>query len=241
MSNQQNTKLFSEFPPVSTEQWEEKIKADLKGADYDKKLIWKTIEGFNVRPYYRREDLNGQKNLLQTLPGELPYIRGNKKDNNWLIRQDIFVKDFAKANTKALDAIKRGAESIAFIIPEIYEDLSLLLKDFPFEKIEINFSKGRHAKQLLQDFIDFCEKNQINTKKLKGSFDLDLLGYTTVTGQCYDEETCSGIGVSNQFFSKAKEVLPNMHFVSINGKYFNNAELPLYKKQPLPYPLQLNI
>ena len=46
-------KLFTEFPPVTTEQWEEVINKDLKGADYDKKLVWKTQEGFSVRPYYR--------------------------------------------------------------------------------------------------------------------------------------------------------------------------------------------
>ena len=31
-------KLFSDFPAVSTEQWMEKITADLKGADFEKKL-----------------------------------------------------------------------------------------------------------------------------------------------------------------------------------------------------------
>ena len=41
-------KLFAEFPPVSTEQWEEVITKDLKGADYEKKLVWKTPEGFSV-------------------------------------------------------------------------------------------------------------------------------------------------------------------------------------------------
>ena len=38
-------KLFQEFPPITTEQWKEKIVKDLKGADYDKKLVWKTGEG----------------------------------------------------------------------------------------------------------------------------------------------------------------------------------------------------
>ena len=38
----ENNKLFSEFPPVSTEKWEEVINKDLKGADYEKKLVWKT-------------------------------------------------------------------------------------------------------------------------------------------------------------------------------------------------------
>ena len=39
-------KLFTEFPPVSTEQWEAVITTDLKGADYERKLVWKTGEGF---------------------------------------------------------------------------------------------------------------------------------------------------------------------------------------------------
>ena len=50
-------KLFSDFSPVSTEQWMEKVTADLKGADFEKKLVWKTNEGFKVKPFYRMEDL----------------------------------------------------------------------------------------------------------------------------------------------------------------------------------------
>ena len=42
-------KLFSDFPAVSTEQWMEKITADLKGADFEKKLVWRTNEGFKVK------------------------------------------------------------------------------------------------------------------------------------------------------------------------------------------------
>ena len=44
MATTKREKLFTEFPPVSTEQWEEVIKADLKGADYERKLVWKTPE-----------------------------------------------------------------------------------------------------------------------------------------------------------------------------------------------------
>ena len=34
-----NERLFSEFPEVTTPQWEEKIQADLKGKDYEKALV----------------------------------------------------------------------------------------------------------------------------------------------------------------------------------------------------------
>ena len=50
-------RLFTEFPSVATEDWKNKIIEDLKGVDYDKKMIWKTGEGFNVKPFYRKEDL----------------------------------------------------------------------------------------------------------------------------------------------------------------------------------------
>ena len=51
-------KLFSEFPNVSTEDWMSKITVDLKGADYEKKLVWRTNEGFKVKPFYRQEGLS---------------------------------------------------------------------------------------------------------------------------------------------------------------------------------------
>ena len=91
-------KLFAEFPPVSTEQWEEVINRDLKGADYDKKLVWKTQEGFNVRPYYRMNDLDGIE-FKNSAPGQFPFVRGTKTDNQWLIRQDYSLEEGpAKAN-----------------------------------------------------------------------------------------------------------------------------------------------
>ena len=75
--------LLADYPPVSTEEWMAKITADLKGADFDKKLVWKTNEGSNVRPVYRANDIEGLK-TTDLLPGEFPYVRGTKTDNNWL-------------------------------------------------------------------------------------------------------------------------------------------------------------
>ena len=81
-------KLFTDFPPVSTQQWEEQILRDLKGADYEKKLVWKTLDGFKVRPYYRQEDLKHIP-YLDTLPGVEPFLRGTRENNDWLIRQSF--------------------------------------------------------------------------------------------------------------------------------------------------------
>lgn len=54
-------RLREEFPPASTSDWEALIHSDLKGAEYDKKLVWKTEEGVSVKPYYRAEDIAALK------------------------------------------------------------------------------------------------------------------------------------------------------------------------------------
>jgi len=109
-------KLFAEFPGVSTEEWEATIQADLKGADYEKKLIWKTLEGIAVKPYYRKADIDGIPWLLNNLPGEFPFARGAKKtDNNWEIRENIYEEDVAAANAAAKHALERGADAVCFL------------------------------------------------------------------------------------------------------------------------------
>lgn len=86
-------KLFTEFTAPTTQEWLDKIQVDLKGADFQKRLVWKTNEGFSVQPFYRREDVE----KLQTpnsMPGEYPFVRGTKKtDNVWYVRQEIDAAD----------------------------------------------------------------------------------------------------------------------------------------------------
>ena len=74
----QREKLFEKFPPVSTEKWMEKITGDLKGADFRKKLVWKTRDGLAVMPFYRQED-TAKLQLKNPFPGDYPYVRGTPR------------------------------------------------------------------------------------------------------------------------------------------------------------------
>ncbi len=152
-------KLFDMFPPVTTEEWMAKINVDLKGADFNKKLVWRTNEGFNVMPFYRAEDLE-KVHHLGTLPGQFPYVRGTRTNNDWLIRQEIIDgTTAAELNASARYAIDRGVDSIAFNVCDklTAELLEELLKDIDLKKIELNLKccpcNSIHVATLLVDYI----------------------------------------------------------------------------------------
>ena len=133
-------KLFTQFPPVSYETWRAKVDADLKGVPFDKKLVWRTNEGFNVQPMYQRGDIAGLK-TTDSLPGEYPYVRGTRDNNNWLTRQEILPTDAAEANAVAIDVLQKGVTSLGFNIKEVSEEIiATALKGIDLEKVEINFN-----------------------------------------------------------------------------------------------------
>lgn len=106
-------KLFDMFPECSYDEWRAKVEADLKGADFNKKLVWRTNEGFNVQPVYRAENIADFK-TTDSLPGEYPYVRGTRTDNDWLIRQEVLAETPKEANEVARDIITKGVTSLGF-------------------------------------------------------------------------------------------------------------------------------
>ena len=157
----QKEKLFEQFPPVTTKEWMDKINTDLKGADFNKKLVWKTNEGFDVKPFYRMEDIENLM-YINTLPGEFPYIRGTKiKNNNWLIRQNIEVTNYSEANRKALDILMKGVDSLGFIItdPESINEKnfrSSARKNIHLEALKLIFSPMAKQRRYLNPDNKLC-------------------------------------------------------------------------------------
>lgn len=131
-------RLFDQFPEVSYAEWRAKVEADLKGADFSKKLVWRTNEGFDVQPVYRAEDIADFK-TTDSLPGQYPYVRGTRTENDWLTRQDIIAETAEEANAIALDVLTKGVTSLGFKVAAP-EDLAVLLKGIDLAKVEINLT-----------------------------------------------------------------------------------------------------
>ena len=49
------TALFSEFGPTTNEAWIDKVNIDLKGADFNRKLVWKNLSKVDFQPFYNSE------------------------------------------------------------------------------------------------------------------------------------------------------------------------------------------
>ncbi len=220
----ENNKLFSEFPPVSTEKWEEVINKDLKGADYDKKLVWHTIEGFNVRPYYRAENLEGL-DYLESNPGQRPYTRGHQVEGNvWEVRQDIHVADLAEANRIALDAVERGATSLGLCAKAVasVDDLATLLKGIYINAVSINFSCSQDYLQLLKLYVEYAKREGYDPKELCGSTNFDMFRYALQHGRFHRGEE-GDLQMACQLVNYAHEELPKFRVLTVNSNVLHNA------------------
>ena len=223
-----NEKLFSDFPHVSTAEWMEKIQADLKGADFEKKLVWKTNEGFKVKPFYRAEDLEGLK-TSNALPGEFPYLRGTKKNNVWHIRQTVAVADFAEANKKALDILNKGVDSLEFHIKGAdiaAGNIETLLAGINAEAVELNFSTCvKHAAQLAEILVAYFKKQGYDLNKCEGSIECDPINRMLVRGK-----NMENIGATVASVVKALEPLPLYRGVCVDALSLNNAGAYIYQE-----------
>lgn len=214
-------KLFSEFAPVSTEDWVAKITADLKGAPFEKKLVWKTGEGFNANPFYRLEDLEGLKTTT-SLPGEFPYVRGTKKDNDWYVRQNIEVTCFKAANEKALDILNKGVTSLGFIIKgdEVSaENIATLLNGICPECVELNFNTCLcKAEKLIGILAEYFTSKGVDLTKCAGSVNYDPFKKPLIKGHKNENwvEAASAV-------LKAGEALPKYKVLAVNAFELNNA------------------
>ena len=222
-------KLFSDFSPVTTEQWMEKVTADLKGADFEKKLVWKTNEGFKVKPFYRKEDLEGLK-TTDALPGEFPYLRGNKKDNNeWLVRQEIRVDDVKDANAKALDILNKGIDSLSFHVKAKELNaayLEMLLEGICAECVELNFSTCQgHVVDLANLLVEYFQKKGYDLNKLHGSINFDYLNKMLVKGK----EKGSLVDTAKALIA-ATAALPEYRVTNVNALTLNNAGAYIYQE-----------
>jgi methylmalonyl-CoA mutase len=188
--------LFNEFDDVSSKQWKQKIQFDLKGADYNDSLIWKTNEDIDVKPFYHSDEFKESFSISTT------------KATQWKICQSIFVSDVKKSNKKALNAIERGAESIKFIIPNETISIQNLIENINSASTQLYFELQFLSEDFINQFSVISNKENIYIQT-------DIIGNLAKSGNWFksleDDHT------------KFKSIVKNTNTFSIDLALYQNA------------------
>lgn len=224
--SEKKERLFDQFPPVSTAEWRAKVEADLKGAPFEKKLVWRTNEGFNVQPMYRSEDI-ADFTTTNSLPGEYPYVRGTRDNNDWLTRQDILADTPAEANAKALDVLNKGVTSLGFKVSEpTLETVETLLKDIYLPAVEINFTCcPKNSIPLAKALVEYIKKQGV-ADTFKGSISFNPMKKALKHGVKFPGDITS---MALQLMDIAKDV-PGLKLFAVDSFMLSDAGAYIYQE-----------
>ena len=225
--SEKKEKLFDQFPEVTTQEWRDKVVADLKGADFDKKLVWRTSEGFNLQPMYRAEDIADLK-TTDSLPSEFPYVRGIRTTNDWLTRQEILADDLKEANEVAKDVLTKGVTSLGFRVENpSYDTVAALLESIDTAKVEVNFSccPGK-AKELAANLVKYLA-DKGTQKEFKGSIDYNPLKPALIKGK--DIDVKAFVAVAKEIVETVKEV-PGLKVLAVDSDILSNSGSYIYQE-----------
>ena len=214
-------RLFEDFPGVDSATWKERIMADLKGADYNKKLVWKTREGFDVQPFYTRED-NEELTLTKKGTGIVPLL--NRTGNSWLIRQNFHVDPSPEAcNCTLKYAMKRGIDAAGFDLspvsgPDI-RYISNLLRDIDTGQLELHFMHVDDPARLVHLLKEHTINNGGDPSGVRGSMGPSPLSRLTLSGEITD----NAFGTLAATMKQAVTDLPAFRMITIDAGNFQDG------------------
>ena len=192
--------LFDEFNEVSSKEWKQKIQVDLKGADYNETLIWKNLEGIDVKPFYHQDDF---KVAFKEIPG-FP--------KDWNVAQSIFIDDEKIANHLMLDSIKRGAEAIVLTANNEF-NIEQVFNEFLVKNTIIYFD----LKFISESFISNL-KQFFSSKKASVFYNIDIIGNLAKSGNWF-----SNLKEDHSTLGKIIKQNPQENIVSVDGTLFQNS------------------
>lgn len=204
--NKKNNLLFAEFNPVTKREWMDKVNIDLKGADLNKRLVWKNLSKIDIQPFYNAED----KQTLLNNTGE----NSSSLTNYRLIK----VKSAKKGNILAVKALAEGIDGLLFDLIKKDVPLHKLLKNIDLNKITVSFKLRSNEIDFAKKFISYVKEKNISPENLHGYFDLDIITKYVTTGKNNTEK-----------FDKVEKLInltknyPNYKAISIAGGVYLNS------------------
>src|SRR5437868_15387097 len=219
-------------------------------ADDPGRLVWHTPEGVDVKPLWRRADVEGL-DFLDTLPGEFPFVRGPYPtmyaERPWTIRQyagfstaeesNAFYRANLAAGQMGLSvafdlATHRGYDSDhprvvgdvgkAGVAIDSVEDMKILFDGVPLERMSVSMTMNGAVLPVLASFIVAGEEQGVPRAKLIGTIQNDILKEFMVRNTyIYPPEP--SMRIVADIIGYTAQHMPKFNSISISGYHMQEA------------------
>lgn len=200
---------FSEFQPSTKADWYNQTIKDLKGKAFDETLVWRTLEGFEIQPFYAVEDL---ENLpLQAIQN----AQNTKQSLGWQNRVLVKFTNEKETNSLIINTLSSGGDSISidFGIKKIEEiNLPKLLDKVKLSDSPIYFLVNGQAKELVVELKKFINY------QMKGGVIDDTLATWMQTGK---QDFAAFENVKDAILQTNDS--PQFRILTIQSHHFHNA------------------
>lgn len=232
---------FDEFPIPSYEQWKDEAIKSLKGGDFEKKLVTKTIEDILLKPIYNLNDL--ENNILYNFqyPGIAPYNRGNNplgyKANPWYIAQAIPYPDIKQFNTALRNDLVNGQNAINIKVRgnsnhhrqikygielNNIDDFTNAFENIDLLKYPLYFSSENFFYDLSKLFLEYLKFSNIDLAKVYGNLGADIYGKLLSSGNL-QFPIQKYYGQIAEIIKQYRDLSSDFGVININGTLFHNS------------------
>ncbi|KAG5475521.1 hypothetical protein LSCM4_04103 [Leishmania orientalis] len=234
--------LSAAFPP----EWVAAARKELKNRD-PATLTTHSSNGFDIKPLYLAEDVE----MHPAIPGFFPYTRGVHSTmytgRPWTIRQYAGFSTAEESNNFYKTALKNGQQglSVAFDLPthrgydsdhprvtgdigmagvavDSVEDMKLLFKDIPLEKVSVSMTMNGAVIPILAFFAVAAEESGVSQEKLRGTIQNDILKEFMVRNT-YIFPPAPSMRILGDVMAYLSHHQPQFNSISISGYHIQEA------------------
>ncbi|MFC1905737.1 methylmalonyl-CoA mutase [Chloroflexota bacterium] len=240
------------MPSKNKQEWQNTTLAATLKKSPERRAKFETTAGISLCPAYTPDDLDGfDYSAALGYPGEYPFTRGIKstmyRGRLWTMRQYAGFATAEESNSRYRYLLEQGQTglSIAFDLPtqigydsdhpmarseigkagvaiDTLADMELLFKEIPLDKVSTSMTINSTAPVLLAMYIALARKQGVNTDKLNGTIQNDILKEYIARGT-YIFPPHPSMRLTTDIFTYCSQNTPNWNTISISGYHIREA------------------
>ncbi len=231
--------------------WEEKTLAPASKRFPERKTDFRTSSGIPVQAIQIPKDSNNKYLIDLGFPGEFPFTRGVQpsmyRGRLWTMRQYAGYASAKESNQRYRYLLDQGQTglSVAFDLPtqigydsddplahgevgkvgvaiSSLDDMATLFRDIPLGDVSTSMTINAPAAILLAMYVAVSKQQGVETNKLRGTIQNDILKEYVARGT-YIFPPKPSIRLITDVFSYCQSEIPNWNTISISGYHIREA------------------